>query len=275
MYVFLTLACSSSPTLAPAPPVPTPPSRTQVTTERLQATDGGKLVLAAIDAHGGLEPWNTAGSLAFDFDYAPIGAPEKRRYSRSQVDLQNRRAVQNELGDGADATMGWDGTTAWITPDPSAFPSPPAFWATTPFYFVGVPWVLADEGTIHTALDPIVIPATGETRPLPTVKVTYEAGTGDAPDDFYVLHLHPDTHQVLALRYIVSFPAFFPEGGHGPEKILLWSGHTRSDGLLFATHYDSYLWNEGALSDVTTLVDVANIALGDTLPDATFSQPTR
>lgn len=191
------------------------------------------------------------------------------------MDLAARRAVQVELGDGADAKLGWDGTTAWITPDASAFPSPPAFWATTPFYFVGLPWVLADDGAIQTALEPTVVPATGETRPLPTLKVTYEPGTGDAPDDFYILHLHPDSHQILAIRYIVTFPDFFPDGGHSPEKLMVWTEPTRFGDLLFPTRYSSHAWNDGSPGEKTTDTTVSNLSLGPALPDSTFAAPAR
>jgi hypothetical protein len=271
------LACVRPPPVAddPGPASPPPEPTVQQRTEaRLASTAGGRLLQEAIDGHGGLEPWLQSGSLTFTFDYAPIGAPEKRRYTRNQVNLRSRHAVQEELGPGADARLGWDGTEAWITPGPDAFPSSARFWATTPFYFVGLPWVLADEGTVHTVLEDTVVPLTGEERPLPTVKVTYEPGTGDAPDDFYVLHLHPDTHQILAVRYIVSFPDYFPDGGHSPEKILRWSGHTTVDGLVFATHYDSHVWNDGTPGERTTTVAIDDLALGPPLPDASFRRPS-
>ncbi len=59
---------------------------------------GGSLLLEAIEAHGGLEAWIGAETLAFDFDYAPVDDPRARRHTRSRVDLFGRRAVQVELG---------------------------------------------------------------------------------------------------------------------------------------------------------------------------------
>ena len=179
----------------------------ETTQSRLLETEGGAMLWRAIEAHGGLATWLSRGTMGFDFDYAPLDAPEQRRYTRSEVDLWSRKARQVELGEGADATLGWNGEVAWIRPTADAFPSDPRFWATTPFYFAGIPWVLADEGAAVEKLESVVLPQTGVDGPLPTLRVTYGSGVGDAPDDFYVLHLHPETHRVLAVRYIVSFPA--------------------------------------------------------------------
>ncbi|MEZ4317131.1 MAG: hypothetical protein R3F61_06495 [Myxococcota bacterium] len=281
----LLLACASSapePVPPPAPEGPEtvgPPDAAWVdrevaaSTERVSKEAGGPLLLQAIDAHGGLRPWLAAGTLSFDFDYAPVDAPEKRRFTRSRVDLRSRRAVQDELGVGADATFGWDGTEAWIVPDATAFPSDPRFWATTPFYFVGIPWVLADPGAHVARIDDTVIPETGVEGPLPSLKVTYGEGVGDAPDDYYILHLDPASHRVLAVRYVVSYPGFFPEGGHSPEKILLWSGHTEVDGLLFATHYDSHPFTDAGVGALSTTVAVGNVVTGRTIPVSAFSRP--
>lgn len=277
--ILLALGCAPTPAPRPEVPVPTVGARESVEAEvssieqRLQADEGGRLLLRAIDAHGGLTPWLQAGTLQFDFDYAPVGEPGARRYARTTVDIQSRRAFQQELGEGADATMGWDGQEAWIEPSTDAFPSDPRFWATTPFYFVGLPWVLADEGVQLEVLEERVVPETGVDAPLPTLRATFEPGTGDAPDDFYVLHLHPEDGRVLAVRYIVTYPDFFPDGGHSPEKVLLWSAHARSDGLLFARRYASHLWEDGVQPAKKVDVRVDHIVLGETVPVSRFSRP--
>lgn len=85
------------------------------------------------------------------------------------------------------------------------------------------------------------------------------------------MDLHPERHRVLAVRYIVSFPAFFPDGGHSPEKLLLWSGHEEVGGLLFATHYDSHPWVDGAPGPRATTVEVGNLVLGAPIPERDFS----
>lgn len=42
-------------------------------TARLEASEGGKLVLAAIDAHGGLEAWYAAPTSSYTWEYANEG----------------------------------------------------------------------------------------------------------------------------------------------------------------------------------------------------------
>ena len=238
---------------------------------RLQESEPGRRVWDAIEAHGGLATWLQKGTIAFDFDYAPVDAPERRMYTRSQVDLWESKARQKELGEDADATLGFDGTRSWITPGPEAFPSPARFWATTPYYFVGLPFVLGDPGVKFETLPDA--PYEGVDHHM--VKITYEAGTGDSPDDYYVLYLHPETKRLSAIRYIVAYPGFFPEGGHTPEKLMRYLDYEEVDGLLLPHRFETYTWDAeaGTRTEKVTDVTVANYALGETLPADVFSAP--
>ncbi len=270
----LLLAACTATTEAPAPSVAAPApthvtaptesdreARVQAAHEHLEASDGGKALRAVIDAHGGLQTWFESGALAFDFNYLPEGAPERRMYTRSEVDTWSVRARQTELGDNADAALGWDGQSAWVTPQASAFPAPAAFWATTPYYFVGVPWVLSDPGTTHTLETAVDLPLLdGSTRSVNTIRVTYDPGTGQAPDDYYVVHSDVDTGEMVALRYIVTDPVV--RGADSPpprETILFFSQRQTIVGLVFSGHYDGFYWADGERGDRKSTVDVTNI----------------
>lgn len=238
---------------------------------RLSGSEGGRLVWAAIEAHGGLRPWLAAGTVAFDFGYRPVGKPERRMYTRSEVDLWRSRARQVELGTGADAELGWDGRRAWILPRADAFPSPARFWATTPYYFVGIPWVLADPGTRFERQPDLAL----DGRPTRVVRVGFEPGTGDSPDDYYVLHLDPDTGAVLALRYVVAYPGFFPSGGHSPEKLMRYSERRRVGGLDLAHRYDTFAWDAAAQTpgDRVTEIVAGSFELGRPIAADRFAPP--
>ena len=184
---------------------------------------------------------------------------------------QSRQGARRNGGAGAEATLGWDGTRAWITPAADAFPSTARFWSLTPYYFVGMPFVAADPGTRYERLPDAALD--GSTYQI--VKLTYGEGVGDAPDDYYVLYLHPETHHLAALRYVVSFPGFFPAGGHSPEKLMRYTDPATVGGLRFATRLDTAAWDteSGTPGEVVTEITVSRITLGETWPVSLFAPP--
>lgn len=243
--------------------------------ERMEASEAGDLVWQSIEAHGGLAQWLAQGTIAFEFDYRPVGNPERRMHTRQKVDLWRARAVHEELdgGDGEQATFGWDGERAWIAPSAEAFPSPARFWALTPYYFVGMPFVVADPGTRYELLEPAELD--GQTYRL--VKITYEDGTGDSPEDYYILYIHPESYELAALRYVVAYPGFFPEGGHTPEKLMRYTDYQRAGELQLAGTLDTYAYEPGedgqpgSVGEKVTEISVTSIALGDEWPAEVFA----
>lgn len=247
-------------------------SRVTEARERLDATDAGKLVWAALEAHGGLERWLAFGTVEFEFDYRPVGSPERRMHTFQEIDLWSARGVHQELdgGAGAEARLGWNGEQAWIVPAADAFPSSARFWTLTPYYFVGMPFVVADPGARYESLGTSSL----DGRTQDVVKVSYEAGTGDSPDDYYILHLDTETHRVHALRYVVAYPAFFPEGGHTPEKVMRYA-LADVQGLWMPQTLHTSTWNAetNAPGDVVTEIDVSRIRFGQTYAATAFDPP--
>ena len=192
-------------------------------------------------------------------------------HTRSEVDLWRARARQRELGEAGDAVFGWDGERAWIVPGPEAFPSPARFWATTPYYFVGVPFVLADPGARHERLADAELDGVAHH----VIKTSYEAGTGDSRDDYYVVYVHPETHRVSAIRYVVAYPGFFPEGGHSPEKLMRYEDLRDAGGLLIAHRFRTHAWDEesSTIGDSVTEIDAGSYAFGERWPAAHFAPP--
>ncbi len=205
--------------------------------KRLQSSAGGKVIWQAIEAHGGLSDWYRQGTMEFSFNYQPVEQPERTMHTRQKVDLWRSHARHKELGQDADAEFAFDGEKAWITPGPEAFPSSARFWALTPYYFVAMPFVLADPGVNLEKLEDAVLD--GETFDI--VKATFEQGTGDAPDDYYVLYVGKGDHRVRALRYVVSYPGFFPKGKHSPEKLMHFDRY-REKAPILARQLDTYAW---------------------------------
>ena len=123
---------------------------------------------------------------------------------------------------------------------------------------MGLPFVLADPGVNLEMLDE----AQFEGTTYDVVKATFAAGTGDAPDDYYVLYIDRETSRVRAIRYVVSYKGFRPDGGHGPEKLMSYDGDISASGLTFAASHRTFEFNEetGEVGEKVTDVTVSDVA---------------
>lgn len=123
--------------------------------------------------------------------------------------------------------------------DSTAFPFDMKFWALTPYYFRGQPFVLDGEGIQLEKLTD----AAHKGTPYDATKVSFAAGTGKAPDEYYVLYFGKNDHKLAVIRYIVSYPAYFEAGKHAPEKFMELPGTTVVDGIKLATSYHTHWLN--------------------------------
>jgi hypothetical protein len=199
-----------------------------------RAGSAEEIVDAMIEAHGGMETWASAPTVRFEDHFKP-GESDSGRVSRITVEQGPRRAYIDFPG--TDMRISWDGEKAWS--ENWQAPAPPRFLALLNYYFVNLPWLAKDPGVL------LGEPGTGKLFDDPTeyvtVKMTYEAGVGDTPDDYYVLYVDPKTHVLKANRYIVTYRAILPEGVEAlPEHILIYKEWTTVDGLLVPTSYTIY-----------------------------------
>jgi len=205
----------------------------------LEFSEGGQLLAKAIEAHGGLEPWFGNGLLKFRWIYRMQDrGPEAVVDTVQTIDPWSSMAVHEVPG--GEITFGWTGEEAWILPADAEFSPPPHFWSLTPFYFLGVPFVLADPGTNHELLPDTVA---FEGTDYPMVKVTFDAGTGESPDDYYKVLIHPETNQVAGVIYIVTDKKVNPDG-NWIEKLLSYDTYQEVNGVKLPTIYRSFSINE-------------------------------
>ncbi|WP_420459214.1 hypothetical protein [Neolewinella sp.] len=241
--------------------------RIAAATTRLSTSDPARKVLRAIDAMGGLENWYGNGPLYYHFDYQPLdGSTPRNTYVTN--DYRSAKAVHLYAGDST-LRFGFDGQEAWSMTGEKVEGMSPRFWSLTPYYFVGLPFVLADAGINFAALPPAELDGTI----YDMVKVTFDAGTGDASGDYYVLYLNPNSGQLDALRYVVTYPGYFPHGGSTPEKLMVLTGKTTVGGVTLPTGYLTSMWNDGAVSGPVTRITVSDYAFKPELGDEFFARP--
>ncbi|CDF77944.1 lipoprotein [Formosa agariphila KMM 3901] len=238
--------------------------------KRLNATEAGQVLWRAMEAHGGLEKWYSNGYFSFHFDYRPLNGKGVRD-SYQTIDTWSNKARHNSITD-PENIYGWDGEVAWVkAKDSTSFTYDTQFWALTPIYFSGQPFVLDGEGVNLELLADVEFK--GELQKV--VKATYDAGVGSAPDDYYILYINAKTNLVDAFKYIVSYPEYFPNGGHAPEKTTVVQGTTTVDGIVLATGFKSYMSADAkdGLGEYITDIFVSDFSFSPTVEDNYFSKP--
>lgn len=174
-----------------------------------------------------------------------------------------------ETADGA--VMVFDGHDAYVAPaDAPVPPGMARFHLLTWPYFVAAPFKLADPGTHiddagHKQLD--------ADRTLPTGKLTFAPGTGDTPDDWYLVYRDPDTDRLAALAYIVTYG----KDTHDAEKephVAIYEAFEEVDGVTLVTRMSMWNWVVGAgrVGEALGQLELANYRFVE--PDeTTFTKP--
>jgi len=200
---------------------------------------GGKLLLESIAAHGGMEKWYSNAILSFRWTYyMKDRGPDAKIDTHQKVDLASMKAIHHVPE--TDIRFGWTGDDAWIDPAEAAFAVPARFWALTPIYFVGIPFVFADLGTQAQLLEDFEFEGVTWNQ----VRITFSSDSGDAPDDTYTLLIHPDKKYVGAVRYTVTSP-LVTKGKVMPEKLLTMDSHTWVKGIYLPKFHRTFSMKQG------------------------------
>jgi hypothetical protein len=223
-FLVLLVGCSTS-TPTPEPPPPAAgPTRSEV-------------VNKMIEAHGGLEGWKTAPTMSFTDSFLPAAA-KTPVVSQVTVEMTSRRAYLDFPA--MDAQIVWDGEKAWSTNWKGR--TPPRFLALLSFYFVGLPWLTADPGANLSE------PGTGTLPDDPTeyitVKMTFGPGVGDTPDDYYLLFIDPNTYELKATEFTVTYADVLPPDVEFKKDLGVFEAYEEVEGLKVPARFPLYVDGE-------------------------------
>ena len=194
--------------------------------------DAHEIVARMIAAHGGMETWAAAPTVSFTEEFRS-GEADSGFPGRVIVEQGPRRARLDYGG----MQAYWDGAKAWSVN--WAIPTPPRFLALLNYYFVNLVWLTRDDGV--NLGEPGTAKLWDDPTEYITVKMTFDPGVGDTPDDYYVLYIHPETHRLHANEYIVTYESLLPEGATATDPhILVYDEYAEVDGLVVPTHYTIY-----------------------------------
>lgn len=148
-------------------------------------------ITKVFDAHGGMDKWNEMQSLTFTMN-KPNGD------EITTTDLKNRKSFIEM----PKHTIGFNGTDVWLQQkDTTKYKGNAKFYYNLMFYFYAMPFVLGDDGINYEDVAPLEF----EGKTYPGIKISYETGVGESPDDEYILYYDAETHKMEWLGYTVTY----------------------------------------------------------------------
>ena len=221
----------------------------------------------SIEAHGGLKKWQSFASVEYDLIYE---RPNGEKRDHQLFDLRSR----NGLITADEYTLGASKGEVWIKPRLDALGvTPPRFYMWTPFYFFAMPFVFADPGVKQESLGR----QTFQGQAYDVVKITYESGVGDSPDDFYIAYLDPVSGRLKLAVYIVTYPSL--RKGKPLEELeqhaIVFEEWQEADGLTVPKAAAYFDWkNETIEGEALGRLRFANVQFSTTALDTSkFAKP--
>ncbi len=178
----------------------------------------------------------------------------KERLNGTIYSKTNSSKVKIEKPNGV--SILYDGEEVYLTPDTANYPDA-RFDALAWQYFALAPFKFSDEGTKWG--EPETMPLReGDT--LKAVKLHFNSGTGDAPDDWYYVYQNDETKLLEAMAYIVTIGDRTVEEAENNIHAITYSNYKEVDTTYIATKWKFWNWDkETGLQDQIGEADITNI----------------
>ncbi|MFD0861324.1 DUF6503 family protein [Sungkyunkwania multivorans] len=201
--------------------------------------------------HGGLDNWQEQQSLTYKIKGNEI----------HYINLKDRK----DRVDGENFKIGFDGKDVWLHADEGAYKGNARFYHNLFFYFYAMPFVLADEGVNYSEATPL----TFEGTEYPGIRISYDNGVGDSPEDEYYLYYNPDTYQMEWLGYTVTYAT-----GEKSDDVhwIRYNDWTDLKGLLLPNSITWYDYEDDTIKEPKSTIEfkeaeLSEVAYGDNVFD--------
>jgi len=207
-------------------------------------------------AHGGIEAWQNMQALSFEIE-------KEEGTEKHFINLWDR----HDRVEGANFTMGFDGSNVWIKAD-STYKGDPTFYHNLMFYFYAMPYVLGDEGIKYLETEPLEF----DGITYPGIRIAYNQGVGVSSKDEYFIHYHPETKQMAWLGYTVTY---FSQEASSDVHWIRYDHWQEINGLKLPKSVSWYNYQDGQPVDLRNTVSFTNVTLStQELDQALFEKPT-
>ncbi|MGB3775210.1 MAG: DUF6503 family protein, partial [Leeuwenhoekiella sp.] len=167
--------------------------------------------------------------------------------------LTNTGKIHMDKPDGS--SLIYTGEKAFLSPK-TAVDEDARFNMFTWPYFFALPYKLDDPGTNFVSLGKKQFD--GQERD--TYKLTFENGTGDTPDDWYIIYLN-ENQSVHAAAYIVTFGGKEQNEAEENPHCIVYKYYAEVQGVPIATSWGFYNWSEekGLLGEPIGQATLSNV----------------
>jgi len=209
------------------------------------------------DAHGGLDRWKQMQTLKFTM-------PKENGDEITITDLKKRKSLIEMPGH----TLGYNGENVWLdNKGDSKYQGKPGFYYNLMFYFYAMPFVLADDGIIYTDVEHLNF----EGKTYPGIKISYESGVGESPEDEYIVYYDSDTNQMVWLGYTVTY---FTKEKSKEFHFIKYSNWQEVNGLILPETLTWYGYENNKPTEKQRDVKFSNVVLSEEkLDSGTFEKP--
>ena len=96
------------------------------------------------------------------------------------------------------------------------------------------------------------------------IRISYQKGIGDSPDDEYLLYIHPETYRLHHILYTVTY---FSGEESNTYHALVYDKWVKIEELLLPKSFTGYEYTEGGLGKKRYNVSFSSFSLSHEIPD--------
>jgi len=204
-------------------------------------------------AHGSVDVWKSYSMLEYDMD---VELNDHRGSEHQTIALDSRRIMIEGKG----YSIGFDGKDVWALPAVDSIEISPRFYHSLFFYFFAIPMVLSDPGINYEELEPLETDSITYSR----LRISFDIGVGDSPEDYYILHFNSETKRLEWLLYTVTY---FSGEAHERFNGLLYQDYRETHGLLMPHRLIGRRYSDGMLGAIRYHAYFSNVKFVKEAPE--------
>jgi len=210
--------------------------------QEIELSPAGQVIKAVEIAHN-KDAFMNQEIIKFDID---LNFGGQDRLDATMYISSDSKYVRIDKNDGS--SLVYDGEKVWLTPE-DAEAKGARFDMFTWSYFFALPYKIDDEGTITELLD--------ESETQKIIRLTFEKGTGDAPDDWYEVYVNKENYRIDYAGYIVTFGGTDVEKAAENAHAIGYEDYQELNGISIAHKWKFY--NYSNTVDTSTVIGDAEL----------------